>query len=220
MWCPDSQSKGTIFRLDPITNDNFNRIYETKLSLLVEEYLPGSSVNYLLGAYNEFYKTYDNIDNEYVHIIGFEATIQGGNYPTWNGYYSGSMYAIRTNNAQYSLREINEYFSVNDDPLVATRCYVESPFTDENAIYFGGFDPNGFIATNRAWIYKQISTTNGDINNDGDLNVLDVIQLIEVILNNEYLQHGDINEDNILNIIDVIQLVTIIINQTVITIPN
>ena len=38
----------------------------------------------------------------------------------------------------YSLREINEYF-FNDDPLVATRCYVESPFTDENAIYFGGY---------------------------------------------------------------------------------
>tara|TARA_A100001011_G_scaffold388734_1_gene468953 strand:+ start:2360 stop:3889 length:1530 start_codon:yes stop_codon:yes gene_type:complete len=220
MWCPDSQSKGVIFRLDPLSNNVFNRVYETKLSLLVEDYLAGTSVNYLLGAYNEFYKIYDNVINEYVHIIGFEATIQGGNYPIWNGYYSGAMYAIRTNNAEYSLREINEYFSINDDPLVANRCYVKSPFSGENAIYFGGFDPNGFIATNRAWIYKQISTTVGDINGDGGLNVLDVIRLIEVILNNEYLQHGDINEDNILNIIDVIQLVNIILNHTIITMPN
>mgnify|MGYP001464711525 CR=1 FL=1 len=95
MWCPDSQSKGTIFRLDPTANNDFNRVYETKLSLLVEEYLPGTSVNYLLGAYNEFYKIYDNVDDEYVHFIGFEATIQGGNYPTWNGYYSGALYASK-----------------------------------------------------------------------------------------------------------------------------
>ena len=52
MWCPNSQSKGTIFRLDPNSDGSFTRIYETKLSLLVEDYLPGTSVNYLLGAYN------------------------------------------------------------------------------------------------------------------------------------------------------------------------
>ena len=56
MWCPNSQSKGTIFRLDPNLDGSFNRIYETKLSLLVEDYLPGTSVNYLLGAYNDFLK--------------------------------------------------------------------------------------------------------------------------------------------------------------------
>jgi len=213
MWCPDSQSKGTIFRLDPINNGNFNRVYETKLSLLVEEYLPGTSVNYLLGAYNEFYKIYDNVEDEYVHFIGFEATIQGGNYPTWNGYYNGALYAIRNNDAEYSLKEINGHISFNDPPLVATRCYVESPFPGENSIYFGGFDPNGFISTNRAWIYKKINTTIGDINGDGGLNILDVVQLIDIILDNEYLQNGDINQDDILNILDVIQLVNIILNN-------
>lgn len=213
MWCPNGQSKGTIFRLDPTDNNDFNRVYETKLSLLVEEYLPGTSVNYLLGAYNEFYKIYDNVDDEYVHFIGFEATIQGGNYPTWNEYYSGALYAIRNNDAEYSLKEINEYISFNDSPLVATRCYVDSPFLGENATYFGGFDPNGFISTNRAWIYKKINTTIGDINGDGGFNVLDVIQLIDIILDNEYLQNGDINQDEILNILDVIQLVNIILNN-------
>ena len=211
MWCPNSQSKGTIFRLDLTNNGNFNRVYETKLSLLVEEYLSGVTVNYLLGAYNEFYKIYDYVENEYVHIVGFEATIQGGNYPRWNGYYSGALYAIRNNNAEYSLKEINENISFNDSPLVATRCYVDSPFIGENATYFGGFDPNGYISTNRAWIFKKNNSTLGDISQDGEINVLDIIQLIDIILNNEYLQNGDLNQDDILNILDVIQLVNIIL---------
>ena len=50
--------------------------------------------------------------------------------------------------------------------LVANRCYVTSPFENENAIYFGGFDPNGNIATGMAWIFKkdyQTNTTNEQI---------------------------------------------------------
>ena len=212
MWCPNSQSKGTIFRLDPNSNGGFDRIYETKLSLLVEDYLPSTSVNYLLGAYNEFLKVFNHSDNEYYHIVGFEATIQGGNYPSWNGYYSGALFAIRDSNAEYTLEEINESISFNDPELVATRCYVESPFPNENAIYFGGFDPNGFLSTNKAWIYKKINTLSGDINSDGIINVLDVIQLVNIILINEYFQIGDLNGDEIINILDVIQLVNIILN--------
>ena len=212
MWCPNSQSKGTIFRLDPNLDGSFNRIYETKLSLLVEDYLPGTSVNYLLGAYNDFLKIYNPIDNEYYHIVGFESTIQGGSYPSWNGYYSGALFAIRNSNAEYQLEEVNESISFNDSELVATRCYVKSPFNNENAIYFGGFDPNGFLSTNKAWIYKKINTLNGDFNNDGIINILDVVQLVNIVLLNEYSDNVDMNQDGIINILDIVQLVNIILN--------
>ena len=213
MWCPNGQSKGTIFRLDPNLNGGFDRIYETKLSLLVEEYLPGTTVNYLLGAYNDFLKVFNPIDNEYYHIVGFESTIQGGNYPSWNGYYSGALFAIRNSDAEYLLEEVNESISFNDPELVAARCYVESPFNNENAIYFGGFDPNGFLSTNKAWIYKKINTLNGDSNNDGIINILDVVQLVNIILINEYNNAVDMNEDGIVNILDIVQLVNIILNN-------
>jgi len=36
---------------------------------------------------------------------------------------------------------------------------VESPFENEDALYFGGFDPNGYTSTNNAWIYKRIWNT-------------------------------------------------------------
>ena len=211
MWCPDGQSKGTIFRLDPNLSNGFNRVYETKLSLLVENYLPGTSVNYLLGAYNEFLKVFNNENNDYYHIVGFQSSIQGGNYPAWNGYYSGALYALRDSNGEYTLEEVNENISFNVPSLVSTRCYVQSPFPNEDAIYFGGFDPNGFLSTNKAWIYKKFNTLIGDINNDGSINILDVVQIVNLVLSSEYDELGDLNEDDIINILDIVQLVNIIL---------
>ena len=154
MWCPNGQSQGVIYRLEP-DSGGFNRIYETKISLLVENYLVGSSVSYLLGAYNEFYEYTDPLTNDTYHIIGFESSISSGSYPTWNGYYSGALFAKRDNNMQYTLEEVNGTIGMNDKALVAIRCYVKSPFNSDESIYFGGFDPNGNISTNMAWIYKK-----------------------------------------------------------------
>ena len=154
MWCPNGQSQGVIYRLEP-DSGGFNRIYETKISLLVENYLVASSVSYLLGAYNEFYEYTDPLTNDTYHIIGFESSISSGSYPTWNGYYSGALFAKRDNNMQYTLEEVNGTIGMNDTALVAIRCYVKSPFNSDESIYFGGFDPNGNISTNMAWIYKK-----------------------------------------------------------------
>ena len=155
MWCPDGQSKGTIYRLEPNGNGGFDRYYETKISLLVENYLSGSSVSYLLGAYNEFYEYTDPLTNDTYHIIGFESSISTGSHPTWNGYYSGALFAKRDENMQYTLEEVNGAIGMNDTSLVAIRCYVKSPFDSDQSIYFGGFDPNGNTSTNMAWIYKK-----------------------------------------------------------------
>ena len=159
MWCPNGQSRGTIFRLDPSESQGFDRVYETKISLLVEDYLPGVTVTYLLGAYNEFYSFTDPASNEEYHIIGIESLLQGENYPTWNSFYSGGIFVLRDNSAQYELQEINGAIDFEDNPLVAVRCYVKSPFENEDALYFGGFDPNGYTSTNNAWIYKRIWNT-------------------------------------------------------------
>lgn len=212
MWCPNSQSKGIIFRLEPNFEGGFDRIYETKISLLVEDYLPGSSVNYLLGAYNDFFEIYDYQNSESKHIVGFESTIQGGNYPTWNGYYSGALFAIRDNNGEYHLEEVNGMIDLSESPLVATRCYANSPFQNEDAIYFGGFDPNGFSSTNKAWIYKKITSLNGDLNEDGSVNVLDAVQVVNYVLNDEYFVNADINLDGLVNVLDIVRLINIILD--------
>ena len=55
----------------------------------------------------------------------------------------------------------------------------------------------------------------GDLNNDGIVNILDVILLINYILNPEStaINGADINEDGNINIIDIVQLVNIILNR-------
>ena len=154
MWCPNGQSQGVIYRLEP-DNGGFNRIYETKLSLLIENFLVGSNASYVLGAYNEFYKYIDPVSNDTLYLLGFEANIAGGGHLTWNGYYKGALFAKRYTAGQYSIEEINGTIGLNDNALVANRCYVKSPFSNENALYFGGFDPNSNSSTNMAWVFKK-----------------------------------------------------------------
>ena len=54
----------------------------------------------------------------------------------------------------------------------------------------------------------------GDINDDGIVNVLDVIQAVNMVMNIiEETETADLNMDGIVNVVDVILLVNIIINQ-------
>ena len=53
----------------------------------------------------------------------------------------------------------------------------------------------------------------GDLNQDDNINILDIIGLIDIILNEEpYNENGDMNSDGGINILDITQLVNIILN--------
>ena len=54
----------------------------------------------------------------------------------------------------------------------------------------------------------------GDMNFDGEINVVDIVSIIAIILdsNSEYDLLADLNEDNVINIIDIVQLVNVILN--------
>ena len=59
----------------------------------------------------------------------------------------------------------------------------------------------------------------GDVNFDGTLNVLDVVEIVGFVLNtttptDEQFLTGDMNQDGILNILDVIQVVGEILGTT------
>ena len=51
----------------------------------------------------------------------------------------------------------------------------------------------------------------GDLNQDGSVDILDVVQTVNSILDNEYDSNGDVNQDGILNILDIIIIIDIIL---------
>ena len=51
----------------------------------------------------------------------------------------------------------------------------------------------------------------GDINLDGQINILDIVQLVNMILSDDYQESADLNGDGNLNILDIVILVNIIL---------
>jgi len=59
-----------------------------------------------------------------------------------------------------------------------------------------------------------INSLIGDLNQDGTLNILDIVLLANIILNNDpYEPQGDLNADGSLNILDIVQLANLILNS-------
>ena len=52
----------------------------------------------------------------------------------------------------------------------------------------------------------------GDLNDDNETNILDIIIIVNIILDEQFNNLADINEDGIINIIDIILLVNIILD--------
>ena len=60
--------------------------------------------------------------------------------------------------------------------------------------------------------YEIVTGMTGDLNSDDAVNILDIIQLANLILSQDYLDDADLNSDGMLNILDIIALVNIILD--------
>ena len=52
----------------------------------------------------------------------------------------------------------------------------------------------------------------GDLNDDGEINVVDAIIIVNMILDEQYDSLADLNEDEAINIMDIVLLINIILN--------
>ena len=102
-------------------------------------------------------------------------------------------------------------------------------YAEENELheYWGAVNGNWFDGPNDyfyqiqndaySFIYNYIDEPiedNGDVNLDGQVNVLDVIVLVNIILDIESGgSYCDINDDGVIDILDIIALVTIIVGN-------
>ena len=81
----------------------------------------------------------------------------------------------------------------------------------------GGFSEYDQNISDHRPVALKLSTDiiiSGDMNFDGQINVVDIVSIVAIILDNdsEYNILADLNEDGIINIIDIIQLVDIILS--------
>ena len=53
----------------------------------------------------------------------------------------------------------------------------------------------------------------GDINEDGILNILDIVALVNLVLVGEYNPMGNMNDDETLNILDIVTLANLVLSD-------
>ena len=67
---------------------------------------------------------------------------------------------------------------------------------------------------NLIYTINKIDILYGDVNEDGLVNVVDVISLVNIVLgNNESSGNTDLNSDNQINILDIVFLVSLILDN-------
>ncbi len=76
---------------------------------------------------------------------------------------------------------------------------------------YGGFYRT--LPTNLALIklVREIIDSTGDVNFDGELDVLDVIMTVSFIIENEFNESADLNSDGVINVLDVVVLIDMIL---------
>ena len=100
------------------------------------------------------------------------------------------------------IAETQELFYLDTSPENNQNCYTITALFP-----YGESDPTPPVCVD-----VDLELIAGDLNNDGIINVQDIILLVDIILSNGYNEIADLNGDGIVNVLDIIQLVNIILD--------
>lgn len=114
-----------------------------------------------------------------------------------------------------SVESANNWLSVGESEPI--HIYVNPIELNENSNYTG----NVIISSNANFLPINIPITLqtlsnsllGDINFDGLINIVDVVQMVNFVLSSTYIPQADMNSDGIINVLDIVQLVGIILGN-------
>ena len=132
---------------------------------------------------------------------------------------SGDIYAVRIDadgNTAWMGGEIevtNSGSSKSDMMLGKGQGCLFIAWTENGNVYAHSLREDGILGAPDSFIL-------GDVNGDGMINVLDIIEIIGFIMDNQYVQAGDYNEDNQLNVVDIVAIVFLILHPGDSTIPE
>ena len=189
----------------------FNIIFSEEYS----GYLREIDMSFCMDDCSNFYL--ESEEGEYISNISFNSSFPPDSYINRYIHIEGEeIWCVECGAIEVEYIELSTdcnfpVFCFADPCEVAEECQINTP-VECVSNYCGGcyadfYDLNGNLVD----CYNP--TNLGDINEDGILNVLDLVLMIDMILNNEYSLIADVNEDGIVNILDIVQLVNVILNN-------
>ena len=164
----------------------------------------------------------------------YNYTCYGGSYGSWGQCCGGPDYEI--NNSYCEEVEVLDCSELNHGPCMSnsecewvenvetgncsdinngSECYATNQCSWYNAGSYGYWYDNCYGGT---YTYdnsycSEVEFQLGDINGDSSINILDIIEMVNLILENEYNQVVDMNSDNSVNVLDIVIIVEIILGN-------
>ena len=178
----------------------------------------------------EIYNTCDSSPVPVLEIHGRQdnVTLWNGdmqNEDGWGAYYStedGIDLWVNINNCTSSENIFFPNTNSNDGSYVINHRYFDCTDNAEVWLYEivgGGHDWPGasgnmdIDASEEVWaFFSQYTFILGDINSDGNVDVLDAIETVTLVLNGEYNSIVDMNYDGVVNVLDIIEIIYLILN--------
>ena len=198
-----SITKTVSTEIDPIqetVNPDLNIIWNRSNN--IHEYIPELDLNTINNAY---------------YIVSILGANVDGISPVF--YESDAIYDNSIENSEFSHTvNIGEIGIPQNEVVAATvQAYNNSTYNDNN-IYIDS-PIEGFVFS---WGEDDGETdttiVGGDVNLDGNINVVDILTVVQNILGNteldsEMFLEADMNGDGIINVVDILQLVNKILDQ-------
>jgi len=145
----------TIFRIDPKT---FQAIAEINISTFLHRHW-NTQVGYVIAGYNDTLRYVDPITSDSLTLIGLEAATPqlAGKVLRFN---PTAHYLVRWSDGYYMVQEIADQSLDYAPRLQSVRSMVNSPFPQDppGTVYASGYDANGVLVHNTAWIYRGVRT--------------------------------------------------------------
>ena len=208
-------SNPNFIQINNYIDSNGNNVYDTNEPILIEPYsyfIISSSfcspINYCTIS-SEFYNNMQSdILMSYLVMIPTEGSFVLSNENDAiidEIIYDENLYFPNVDDRGYSWSLI----STDLDNSIPSNWYLSNETEISEWLYDLGTEVNNFGSPRAE---NQGVFILGDVNLDGELNVLDIVFNVSLVLNGEYNQLGDINEDGFLNVLDIVALVDIVLN--------
>ena len=158
-------------------------------------------------------------------------------YTTSISYIDGLYYSTNSAESWVSIPLTNSFYFVLDMVVKNQVIYAMNSLSDifismdmggnwinedeginDNSLYSLHLSLDGYLFSGGRYLHRSTQNisgnTAGDLNLDGIINILDVIEMVSLILENtSYNELADINSDGLINVVDVIQLVSLILSS-------